>query len=102
MKPEWMVGLLLAAFAGLVISIRIRKSRAAAKPLFENEREEQLTKRVAAKANCSLSAALGSVRQELGFSPQQTDDVLVKRAVYHYHQANPPEHRVTYCDTVRG
>ncbi len=71
-------------------------------PQFENEREAALTKRVASNANCSLSLALVSVRQELGFSPQQTDDVLVKRAVYHYQQANPTEHRVTYCDPVRG
>ena len=101
MNPVWIVAGAAVVVVGLVFVLRMKRPTLS-QPAFENDREAALTKRVAAKANCSLEAALDSVRQELGFSPQQTDDVLVKRAVYHYNQANPPEHRVTYCDRVRG
>jgi endonuclease/exonuclease/phosphatase (EEP) superfamily protein YafD len=101
MEQVWIFVVAAVVVAGLVIGLRMKRN-GHARPTFESEREAALTKCVAANAKCSLVAALESVRQELRFSPQQTDDVLVKRAVYHYHQANPPEHRVTYCDPVRG
>jgi hypothetical protein len=100
-NPIWIVVGAAVVVGGLVFGLRLKRN-GPAMPSFENDREAALTKRVAAKANCSLAAALDSVRKELRFSPQQADDVIVKRAVYHYQQANPPEHRVTYCDRVRG
>ena len=100
METVWIFVAAAVVVGGLVLGLCMKRN-GPARPNFANEREEQLTKRVAAKANSSLAAALVSVRQELLFSPQQTNDVLVKRAVYHYRQANPPEHRVTYCDPVR-
>ena len=101
MEPVWIFVAAAVVAGGLAVSLLMKRT-GPAKPTFANEREEQLTRSVAAKAQCSLAAALESVRQELRFSPQQTEDVIVKRAVYHYRQANPPEHRVTYCDPVRG
>jgi hypothetical protein len=102
MRPEILFAFIAFSVFGLILLARLRKRRERNQPKYENEREEQLTRRVAAQARCSLGAALESVRQELGYSPQQSDDVLVKRAVYHYNQAHPTEHKVTYCDRVRG
>ena len=101
METVWIFVAAAVVVGGLVLGLRMKRN-GPARPNFTDAREEQLTRRVAAKAHSSLAAALVSVRQELLFSPQQTNDVLVKRAVYHYRQANPPEHRVTYCDPVRG
>jgi len=69
---------------------------------FASEREETLAKRVASTVRCALPDALAAVRKELQFAPNQSDDVIAKRAAYHYDREHPAEHRVTYCDRVRG
>ena len=72
------------------------------KVMFADEREETLAKRVAARAKSSLADALVSVRQELAFGSQASDETIIKRAVYHYQRADPGERKITYCDPVRG
>jgi hypothetical protein len=102
MNPFVISAICLVLSAGVVYLMLARNRAGKAQPMFENDREEQLTRRVAAQVKCPLGAALESVRQELDYSPGQSDDVLVKRAVYHYNQAHPAEHKVTYCDRIRG
>lgn len=70
--------------------------------VFENEREERLANAVARKVGCSPDGALAAVRQELELAPSQSDEVLTKRAVYHYQQSIPERTCNTYRDTARG
>lgn len=71
-------------------------------PLFESEREEQLARRVAARAKAGVSDVLPSIRHEIALAPNQTDDTLVKRALYHYQMSLPERDCGGYRDTVRG
>ncbi len=93
------VGVVLAV--GVAVFLFTRRS--AGKPaVFENEREEKLANAVARKVGCAPGAALGAVRQELEHSPGQADEVLTKRAVYHYQQSIPERTCSTYRDPSRG
>jgi cytochrome c-type biogenesis protein CcmH/NrfF len=58
--------------------------------VFANHREEQLTHQLATRLRCSLAAAQSAIRQELTIAPNQTDEVLLKRADYHF-RMNLPE-----------
>jgi hypothetical protein len=57
---------------------------------FADEREEQLTRRLASQLGCPLTTALAAVRKELGIAPTASDETILKRAAYHYCQ-NLPE-----------
>ncbi len=93
------VGVVLAV--GVAVYFLTR--RGSGKPaVFENEREENLANAVARQVGCSPGAALGAVRQELEHAPGQSDDVLTKRAVYHYQQSIPERTCNTYRDSARG
>jgi hypothetical protein len=93
------VGVVLAIAIGVYAFTR----RPAAKPaVFESEREEKLANAVARKVGCSPAAAVPAVRQELDHSPGQSDDVLTKRAVYHYQQSIPERTCRTYRDSSPG
>ncbi len=80
----------------------LTRRRGGKRAVFENEREEQLATAVARKVGCSPGDALGAVRQELEHSPGQSDEVLTKRAVYHYQQSIPERTCSTYRDSARG
>lgn len=103
MATIWVVS---AAVATAVIGFALGR-RASAKarpqpPLFESEREEQLARRVAARAKAGVSAVLPAIRHEIALAPNQTDDTLVKRALYHYQMSRPERDCGGYRDTVRG
>ena len=53
---------------------------------YADEREERLTLAVARTVGCHPARALPAVRREIELSPNQPDDVLIKRAAYHYGQ----------------
>lgn len=95
------VGVILVVGVGVFLYTR---RRVAALPLlaFENEREERLANAVARKVGCSPGAALSSVRQELELAPGQSDEVLTRRAVYHYQQSIPERTCRTYRDSAPG
>jgi hypothetical protein len=92
-------GVVLAACVAVFLFTRRSGGKPAA---FENEREERLANAVARKVGCSPGDALGAVRQELEHSPSQSDEVLTKRAVYHYQQSIPERTCRTYRDSARG
>jgi hypothetical protein len=69
---------------------------------FTDEREERLTRRLAALVGCSLAQALPSVRREIEIAPGQSDETLLKRAAYHYRQELPEKTCSVYRDRTRG
>ena len=91
------VGTVGVVAAGLLL--RKRKPKPV---VFTDPREERLAKRVANTVGCSLSAALTAVRREMEYSPGQSDDTLVKRAVYHYRQDIPERTCSTFRDASPG
>jgi hypothetical protein len=56
---------------------------------FANDREEQLTLRLATMLRCSPVQALPWLRKELEFASDQTDENLLKRAAYHFRRDQP-------------
>lgn len=94
------VGVILVVGVAVFLVSRRRTPQPVA--AFENEREERLANAVARKVGCSPGAALGAVRQELEHAPGQPDEVLTKRAVYHYQQAIPERTCRTYRDASPG
>jgi hypothetical protein len=69
---------------------------------FENEREERLTRRMAETVCCLLTTALASIRKELCIAPDQTDETILKRALYHYRTALPEKVCSVFFDKSRG
>lgn len=69
---------------------------------FVNPREEQLTRRVAQTVGCELAVALPAVRTEMQIAPDQTDETLLKRAVYHYRQNLPEKPCGAWRDRAPG
>ncbi|HVL15765.1 MAG TPA: hypothetical protein VM529_24550 [Gemmata sp.] len=65
---------------------------------YANEREERLTRRLAATLGCTAAGAHLWLRKELEISPDQTDDNLLKRAAYHFRRDQPD----APCPTWRG
>lgn len=92
-------GVVIAVCVGVFLFTRRKTSPPVA---FASEREERLTHAVAGKVGCSPAVALASVRQELDLAPSQSDEVLTKRAVYHYRQAIPERQCRTYRDAAPG
>src|SRR4051794_39730547 len=82
MPEVWELGLVAGVLfvAGLVVwALR----PGAAPVAFADEREERLTRKLAALVGCPLGHALPSVRQEIRIAPDQSDETLLKRAAYH-------------------
>src|SRR5262245_52512463 len=101
MPEMWVV--LTVSVAALVAGYFLYPRRSAPPPPeFGDPREEQLTRQVARTVGCPLEAALPAVRHELDLSPNQSDETLVKRAVYHYRQALPEATCRTWRDAARG
>ena len=69
---------------------------------YANEREERLTLAVARTVGCPPGRALPAVRREIALSPDQADDVLIKRAAYHYRPEQPAITCQTYRDRAPG
>lgn len=91
-----------AGVAGAIVATLMLRKRKPKPVAFADPREEALAKRVANTVGCSLSAALPAVRREMEYSPGQSDDTLVKRAVYHYRQDIPERTCSTFRDASPG
>ncbi|MBI2807244.1 MAG: hypothetical protein HYX68_19855 [Planctomycetes bacterium] len=94
--------LILLAVAVIGMTAWYFLPRPAQPSLFENEREERLTRAMARIVGCSLKQALPAVRKELDIAPGQTDDTLIKRAAYHYRQDQPVAECPIYPEKRRG
>jgi hypothetical protein len=100
MPEVWEVGLVAGVLfvTGLVVwSLR----PGAAAVAFADEREERLTRKLAALVGCPLAHALPSVRQEIRIAPDQPDETLLKRAAYHYRRDLPEKTCTVYRDRTR-
>ncbi|MBP3960742.1 hypothetical protein J8F10_36435 [Gemmata sp. G18] len=91
MPDEWVAVVVMLSVAAALGVVRLAVARGGRAVTFANEREEQLTRRLASRIGCSLADALPAVRNEIRHGPNQTDETLLKRAEYHYRQ-NLPEH----------
>jgi hypothetical protein len=69
---------------------------------FENPQEERLTRKVVQTLGCSLDQALSAVRKEMEFSPDQPDEILLKRAIYHCRRELPDKACPIYTERNRG
>lgn len=106
MSDLWIVvGVGAAAALGLGLAVRALRTRGPASPtcdLVPDGRDGQLAVRMARTVGCTPAEALPAVRHELDLSPGQTDDVILKRAAYHYRNALPERPRAAYRDRARG
>jgi hypothetical protein len=99
--PEPWVAVVVTIAVGAAIAVRqllLRRDFV----VFENEREESLTRRVAGEVGCTLAQALPAVRREVQLAPNQPDQTLVKRAAYHYRQNLPERTCSPYPDRSPG
>jgi hypothetical protein len=93
------VGAAVLLATGLVLRSR-RPGPAAVE--FTDEREERLTRRLAAMVRCAPEQALPAVRREIDIAPGQSDETLLKRAAYHYRQDLPEKTCTVYRDRAPG
>ena len=83
----------------LALGLAQFKARRREEPVaYANEREERLTRRLAATLGCSDASAHPWLRKELEIAPDQTDYNLLKRAAYHFRRDQPD----VPCPTWRG
>ena len=95
-----LIGVGVVVLVGLGVWVSIRRTP---KPVVHmNEREERLANAVAGAVGCNPADALAAVREELDHAPNQSDDVLTKRAAYHYRRAIPEKQCSTYRDASPG
>jgi hypothetical protein len=102
MFEAWIPLAILAAGAvvlGLYLLSRPSKSMPM---IYENPREERLSRGLARVVGCTPAQALPAVRRELELAPSQSDETLLKRAAYHYRQDLPEAPCQVYQDPVRG
>ena len=105
MSEPWIfVGVAAAVAVGLGLAVRALRPRAteSACELLPEGREGELAARLAGTVGCTPFEALPAVRHELDLAPGQTDDVLLKRAAYHYRMNLPERPPAAYRDRVRG
>jgi hypothetical protein len=105
MADPWIITI-VAAFAVLALVLVVRTLRStrsnSACSLLPEGREGELAVRLAKMVGCVPMQALAAVRQELDLAPSQSDDVILKRAAYHYRNAIPERRGAIYRDKVRG
>jgi hypothetical protein len=105
MSDPWiLVGVAAAVTVGLGLAVRARRPRdtESACELLPDGRDGQLAVRLAGMVGCTPLQALPAVRHELDLSPSQTDEVILKRAAYHYRTNLPERSPALYRDRVRG
>jgi hypothetical protein len=100
--PEVWIPLTLIAVALAAAGYFLFPRRSLPPLEFGDEREERLTRQMARIVGCPLEAALPAVRREIEMSAHQSDETLVKRAVYHYRQELPETTCRTYRDPAPG
>lgn len=87
---------------GLVLrAVRIREPESPC-PFVPEGREGDLAVRLAKMVGCAPPRALAAVRHELDLAPTQSDEVILKRAAYHYRNGLPERERPAYRDAVKG
>lgn len=104
MSELWIIGGLAAVAAlGLGLAGWARRPRPTTTcELLPEGRDGQLAVRLARMVGCSPFEALPAVRHELDLAPTQADDVILKRAAYHYRTNLPERPPAIYRDRVRG
>ena len=96
MTDAWIPLALLVAGLAVVIVFRILGRP---KPvIFDDAREERLTKQVAQVIRCAPAQALAAVRREVAIAPNESDETILKRAVYHCRQELPEAPGAVYHD----
>lgn len=101
MMEFWLPVLIVVGIAA--VGLYLVSGRRPAEPIvFENEREERLTRRLTQMVRCPLAVALQAIRKELHIAPGQADETLLKRAAYHYRQDQPEKVCSIYRDRARG
>src|SRR5262245_29367413 len=91
--------IIVGALAGIAFHLLFRRPRAAA---FTTSRGERLARRVCEIAGCALNESQQAVQRELDIAPTQSDEVIVKRAVYHYRRDLPEPYMGGFRDTAPG
>ena len=102
--PELLIAAVFVGIVGIGLVLRVRRIREP-EPTCEfvpEGREGELAVRLGKMVGCPPPRALPAVRQELDLAPGQTDDVILKRAAYHYRSALPERERPAYRDAVKG
>ena len=105
MSEPWIfVGVAAAVAGGLGLAVRARRPRDSGETceLLPEGRDGELAAQLAQIVGCTPLQALPAVRHELDLSPSQADDVILKRAAYHYRMNLPERSPAAYRDTVRG
>src|SRR4051794_31616480 len=87
---------------GLALRFMRAKEDGSACSLLPEGREGDLAVRLAGMVGCVPMQALAAVRHELDLAPSQNDEVILKRAAYHYCNALPERRGAIYRDKVRG
>jgi hypothetical protein len=98
--PETWVAVAAGGLLALGLTLALTRRREVV--TFADEREGRLAIRVARAVGCSPAEALPAVRREVEFAPHQSDDTLVKRAVYHYRRELPDPSCPVYPDRAPG
>ena len=99
----FVLGAVAVAAVGLCLRLlRLLRRQPGAGVAFYDEREENLTRRLAGVLRCSLAEALPSIREEIRIAPTQSDETILKRAAYHYRQALPEKTCSIYRDAAKG
>jgi hypothetical protein len=102
MAELWIV-IAVVALVGLVAARAALSKKAGGREIaFADAREEQLTLRLARELGCAPDAALSAVRTELELAPQQADEVILKRAKYHYQREAPEKTCAVFRDRAPG
>lgn len=102
MAETWIVAAFAAGLAVAGILYQFLRRPAVTEPAFSDPREERLARRLAKTVGCSPAQAAPAVRTEIEYSPNQPDDTLFKRALYHYRQNQPEKTCGVYRDQTRG
>jgi hypothetical protein len=103
--PELWIIAGVVIVAGVGLAIRLNRSRPAEPTECEfvpAGRDGDLAVQLAKIVGCTPLLALDAVRHELDLAPTQTDEVILKRAAYHYRNNLPEREQPRYRDKVRG
>ncbi len=103
--PElWIIaGVVIVVGVGLAIRLNRARPAGPTECAFVPEgREGELAVQLARTVGCTPLLALDAVRHELDLAPAQTDEVILKRAAYHYRTNLPEREPPKYRDKVRG
>jgi hypothetical protein len=100
MRELWIV----AAVCGVIglAACRVLLARRPEVIDFRDDREEQLTRRLAQAVGCTLADAQSAIQRELRIAPDQLDETILKRARYHYQREVPDRPCGVFRDRAPG